>query len=96
MSDTEVQTKNRRNAFDILFFEVNFDRRPSDVGVWCRAVRPAMQASPIFFLEANAGVFELGHFSRFHGPPFGRTFGSRFLVPARDLHTPSLSRPERI
>jgi len=88
--------KHRRNVFGVLFLEMSFDRCPSSAGVLCRVARPAMKATPILFFEANAGVFELGHLCRFHDPPFGRTFARRFLIPARDLHTPSLSRPGRI
>lgn len=94
LSESKAQTG--RNVLDVLFLEMSFDRCPSGVGVRCRVTRPAMKAAPIFFFEANAGVFELGHLSKFHDPPFGCTFARRFLIPARDLHTPSLSRPEQI
>ena len=44
-----------------------------------------MKTTPIFFLETNARMLELGHFSRFQNPPFGCTFASKFIVPVRDL-----------
>ena len=88
--------EHRWNVFDVLFLEMSFDQCPSGVGVRCRVTRPAMKAAPIVFFEANARVFELGHLSRFHDPPFRRTFASRFIIPAGDLHTVSLSRPEQI
>lgn len=65
------------------------------MGERCRVVLPAMKASPIIVLEANAGVLELGHFSRFQDPPLAWTFSKRSIVSARDLHMLSNSEKKK-
>jgi len=81
-------------VLDALFFQVSLERCPGLIGVWYRVTRPAMKTGPILLLEANTGVLEFGHLCRFHDPPLGCTFSTGPVVPARDLHSSSLSNPE--